>query len=91
MLKEYFLSKKSYPIYLRIKVIPNSPKNEVKEITSDSEHGDTIKIRISAQPEKGKANKEIIKFLASELEIPKPNISIISGAQDRIKLIKIIE
>lgn len=71
--------------YLRIKVLPKSPKNEVVEILSD----DTIKIRIKAIPEKGKANYELIKFLSEELEVPSEKISIISGIKEQLKLIKI--
>jgi len=73
--------------YLRIKVIPKSPKNEVVEIMGDEEQ--TIKIRIKAVPEKGKANAELIKFLSKELTVPKENISIISGKIDHLKLLRI--
>ncbi len=75
--------------YLRIKVIPNSSNNEIKEIMIDDSGEETIKIKIKAAPEKGKANIELIKFLSKELDIKKPTISIISGKTDRIKLIKI--
>lgn len=75
--------------YLRIKVIPKSPKNEVTEIMEDSEGEQIIKIRIKAVPEKGKANAELIKFLSKELLVPKENISIISGKSEHTKLIKI--
>ena len=71
--------------YLKIKVIPKSPKTEVVEIMDD----ETIKIRLKAVPEKGKANAEVIRFLSKELGLPKKNVSIISGSTDRIKLIKI--
>lgn len=75
--------------YLRIKVIPKSSKNEVVEIMKDDSGEETIKIRINATPEKGKANQELIKFLSKEMDVPKSNISIISGKSDQIKLIKI--
>jgi len=75
--------------YLRIKVIPNSSNNEIKEIMTDDSGEETIKIKIKAAPEKGKANIELIKFLSKELDIKRSNISIISGKTDRIKLIKI--
>jgi len=73
------------PTYLRIKVIPKSPKNELVETMADG----TIKIRIKAPPEKGKANKELIKFLAEHFNIRKESISIISGKTDQLKLIKL--
>lgn len=75
--------------YLRIKVIPKSSKNEIVEIMQDSEGEETIKIRIKAVPEKGKANKELIKFISKELAIPSENISILSGKNDQLKLIKV--
>jgi hypothetical protein len=76
-------------LYLRIKVIPKSPKNEITEIMRDHEGEETIKIRLKAVPEKGKANAELIKFLSKELGIAKDKISIISGKTEQLKLIKI--
>lgn len=75
--------------YLRIKVIPKSSKNEITEIMEDTEGEQTIKIRIKAVPEKGKANAELIKFLSKELNIPKQNIKILSGKTEQLKLVKI--
>lgn len=71
--------------YLRIKVLPKSAKNEVVEIMDD----ETIKIRIKAPPEKGKANKELIRFLSQKLNMPTDQISIISGKTEALKLIKL--
>lgn len=73
--------------YLRIKVIPKSAKNEIVEIMGDEEK--TIKIRIKAAPEKGKANTELIKFLSQELNLQKEAVTIISGKTDHIKLLRI--
>lgn len=84
MLKKFV--KQHNPQYLRVKVLPKSPKNEVTDILDD----DTIKIRIKAVPEKGKANKELIKFLSKELDLPKDKVQIISGKTDPLKLIKIV-
>ncbi len=75
--------------YLRIKVIPNSPKSEIVDISKDESGEETIKIRIHAQPEKGKANEELIRFLSKDMKIPQINFKILSGKSDRIKLIKI--
>lgn len=75
--------------YLRIKVLPKSPKNKVVEILEDADGEKTIKIRIKAVPEKGKANAELIKFLSKELNVPRDKISIISGKTEQLKLVKI--
>ena len=78
--------KKNNNIYLRIKVNPGAYKTEIKSIMNDK----TIKINISKPAEKNKANEELIKFLAKEFEINQKNVKIISGAGQRLKLIKII-
>jgi hypothetical protein len=75
--------------YLRIKVLPKSAKNEVTEIMNDDSGEQTIKIRIKAVPEKGRANAELIKFLSDELSIPKDKIFIISGKTSHLKLIRL--
>lgn len=75
--------------YLRIKVIPKSSTNEVTEIMKDDSGEPTIKIRVKAVPEKGKANAELIKFLSHELNLPKENIEIISGKSSALKLLRI--
>ena len=72
-------------VYLRIKVHPNSAKTEVKDILED----ETVKINVSAVPEKNKANIQLIKFLAKEFNVEKSSIKILSGVSERIKLIKI--
>ncbi|MBP8016657.1 DUF167 domain-containing protein [Candidatus Gracilibacteria bacterium] len=71
--------------YIRIKVIPRQPKTEFVGVMEDN----TYKIRLNAIPEKGKANKELICFLAKELEIGKEGIKIISGETDTIKLVRL--
>ena len=71
--------------YLAVKVIPGSAKSEFRELMADN----TYKIAIAAAPEKGKANTELIKFLAREFKVEKNRFTIISGAGERTKLVKI--
>jgi len=53
------------------------------------EDGITYKVKIKAVPEKNKANKELIEFLAKHFKVEKSNISIKSGNQSQIKLIQL--
>ncbi len=73
------------PKYIRVKVIPKSPKSKIVDKMADG----TLKIRIAAPPEKGKANTELIKFLSKHFDLPKNQITIISGKTEPLKLIKI--
>ncbi len=75
--------------YLRVKVLPKSPKTELVDIMVDGSGEKTHKIRIKAAPEKGKANAELIKFLSKHFSVPKENIKILSGKTEALKLIKI--
>jgi len=74
-------------VYLRVKARPNASQTAIKEVLSD----ETIKIDVAAPPVKGKANQEIIKFLAREFVIKKNNVKIIAGAGEPIKLIKLVK
>jgi hypothetical protein len=50
-----------------------------------------LKVNIKSIPEKGKANEEIINFLANEWEIPKSKIEISSGHTNKLKILSIKE
>lgn len=69
---------------VKIYVRPGATSTRVEGI-----YKDRIKIRINAPPEKGKANKELIKFIAGILSIPKSCIAIISGKTSNYKEIQI--
>ena len=61
-------------IVVSVKVQPNSSRNRVV-----GEYADQIKIAVTVAPEKGKANKAIIKLFAKWLGIKSLDIQIISG------------
>ncbi len=72
-------------LLLKVKVFPNSSSNEIKGTMADG----TIKVGITASPEDNKANIALIKFLADELDVRRYQLQIISGATDRLKVIKV--
>ena len=65
---------------LRIKVIPNAPKSMISGV----ENGE-LKIRLSAVPEKGKANEALCKYLAKVLGISGSRVKLLSGDTNRHK------
>lgn len=70
---------------LKIKVIPKSPRSEIAGQLADG----TLKIRIAAPPEKGRANDELCLFLARKYNVPVANVEILSGATSQKKLVRI--
>lgn len=73
--------------YLAVRVTTNAAKTELREVMADS----AFKIALHAVPEKGKANLELIKFLAQEFSVSKDKVRLLSGASEHTKLIKIIK
>ena len=64
---------------LKLKISPNASKNEI--IKTETE----VKIKLTAQPIEGKANKCLIDFLSKNFKIPKSNIEILKGETGREK------
>ena len=69
---------------LHIKVIPSSSKDCIAGWLDD-----TLKIKVKAPPEKGKANKAVIKVLEKSLGLPKGSIIITNGTTSSRKIIEI--
>jgi len=86
MLTEYIENlSNNKEVYLRVKVLPKAGKTDFLDTMADG----TIKVAVSAPPENGKANQELIKFLATAMGVRKYQVKIISGAGEKLKLIKI--
>lgn len=74
-------------LILQIRISPNASKNEI--IKTD----EGVKVKITAQPIDGKANKALIEFLSKQFKVPKTSIEIIKGetSKDKTLLIKVFE
>lgn len=74
-------------LILQIRISPNASKNEI--IKTD----DGIKVKITAQPVDGKANKALIEFLSKQFKVPKTSFEIIRGetSKDKTILIRVFE
>ena len=67
-----------------MQVQPRASRDEVV-----GPHGDGLKIRITAAPVAGAANKHLLKFLANKLRVSRSQMSIASGATSKAKSIVI--
>ena len=68
-------------------MIPKSSKTELAGILPDG----TWKVKIAAAPEKGKANRELIEFLAEHFGVAKSRVRIMSGETSQLKRIHVDE
>jgi len=69
---------------LKIKVQPGASKNEIGGMWLDM-----IKIKVTAPPESGKANKACIELISEKFDIPKSRIHLLKGHTSREKQIEI--
>ena len=67
---------------LNVYVQPRSAKNAVAGV-----HNQALKIRLTAPPVDGAANKMCLQFLARQLKVPKSALQIESGHSSRRKTI----
>ncbi len=70
-------------LVLIIKISPNASKNEIIKTE------DGVKLKITAQPIEGKANKAVLEYLSKTFKIPKTYLEIIKGETSKEKTVLI--
>ncbi len=69
---------------IRIKAVPGAKQNQIAGVL-----GDRLKVRISAPPEAGKANKAICQLIARALGVKQRDVSVVSGQTNPEKIIAV--
>jgi uncharacterized protein len=69
---------------LRLKVSPGAARTELA-----GRHGDAWKVRVSAAPERGRANDAVVRLLAGRLGLPRAAVSVVSGHAARDKIVEL--
>ncbi|MGI6487676.1 MAG: YggU family protein [Syntrophomonadaceae bacterium] len=71
-------------IRFQVRVLPRSSRNEIV-----GEMQGALKVKLTAPPVEGKANKALISFLADVTGVPRRQITILKGDTARNKLVEI--
>jgi uncharacterized protein len=69
---------------LRLTVAPGAVRPGVV-----GRHGDGWKLRVAAAPDRGKANEAVLTLLAETLAVPRAQVSLVSGARSRNKIVEL--
>jgi uncharacterized protein len=72
-------------LVLDIKAVARSRTAEVSDVMANS----VLKVKVTAAPEKGRANEEICVLLAEYLGVPKRNVEMIHGHTSPQKRVRI--
>ena len=69
---------------LSLKVVPGSSRDEIVGWL-----GDSLKVKVKAPPEKGRANEAVIALLAERLRIDASSIAMVSGHGSPAKVVDV--
>ncbi len=71
-------------VRIDLKVVPGSRRDEIV-----GPYGDRLKIKVSAPPEDGRANKAVCALLAGALGVAARDVEVVSGATNREKTVAV--
>ena len=66
---------------LKLRVVPGAGRSGVV-----GRHGDGWKVRVTAAPERGKANEAVLVQLARVLEVSRGDVDLVAGHRSRDKV-----
>ena len=69
---------------LRLRVVPGATRAGLA-----GRHGDAWKVRVTAPPERGRANDAVLDLLAATLAVPRTSVSLVSGHGGRDKIVEL--
>lgn len=70
---------------LTLQVVPRAGRTEFAGAYGD----EALRLRLAAPPVDGKANRELMRFLAEELDVPVASVMIVGGQTGRHKVVHI--
>jgi hypothetical protein len=71
-------------LVFKVHVVPRSSRSEVA-----GEHNGSLRVRVSAPPVEGAANKELTELLAKAFKVSRGAVNILSGQSSRLKQVSI--
>lgn len=69
---------------LTVKVVPASSRTSLAGLLNGM-----LKIKVAAAPQKGKANRALIEFIAKKLGVKKNAVRIIAGETNQVKNVEV--
>ncbi|MEI6633595.1 MAG: DUF167 domain-containing protein [Chlamydiota bacterium] len=75
------LREKDGAVLLKVRLQPAASRDEIA-----GEHGGALKVKVHAPPEKGRANRAAIEFLATYFGLSKSAVTLVRGECSRDKL-----
>ena len=71
-------------MHIDLRVLPGAGRSAIV-----GRHGTGWKVRVAAAPERGRANAELLRLLATVLDVPSQRLTIVAGRQSRTKSVAV--
>jgi uncharacterized protein (TIGR00251 family) len=71
-------------IRLRLRVSPGAGRATVV-----GRYGDSWKVRVTAPPERGRANADVVELIADTVGMLRPDVRLVAGASSRDKVVEL--
>lgn len=71
-------------VVIRVYVQPGASRPGVA-----GRHGDAVKLKVGAAPERGRANTAVVKLLAAELSLRPSDVEVLTGHTHRLKRVRL--
>jgi uncharacterized protein (TIGR00251 family) len=72
------------PARLRLRVAPGARRSEIV-----GRYGDAWRVRVTAPPDRGRANEEVLQVLAEALDVRPRQLRLVAGASSRDKVVEL--
>jgi uncharacterized protein len=74
---------------LSVRVTPKASRNEIAGLHVAADGGVSLSVRVTAAPDKGRANRAVIALLAKNADVSKSTFTLVKGETDRNKTFQI--
>lgn len=76
-------------VTLNLRVTPKASRDDVTGLHTAADGTVALAVKVTAPPDKGKANKAVIAVLAKALRLPKSAFALVSGETSRHKVVSV--
>ena len=71
-------------VRLSVRLTPRAPREEIAGF-----EGETLRVRVTAPPVEGRANRALVRLLAKRLGVPRGAVRVVTGQTSRSKVVAI--
>lgn len=76
-------------IAVAVRLTPKAKTNRIAGIATHADDAFTLKVSVTAAPERGKANAALLALLAKAWRLPKSSLRVVAGVTARHKVIAV--